>query len=134
MKREKEWYNSSMMKKKKSKMGKVILICAAASILTFCSAGTASAKGLPLDLFIGFSQDDDNTESQPDLDDKYTVYSTSDAVPVRNSPGCTKNNQIAQLNTGDSVYVQDKSEGTYWYVYSEDLDLSGYVNSNYLVK
>lgn len=41
-------------------------------------------------------------------------------------------NEIGELYTGDAVEVMDKSDDTYWYVYSPLLDKSGYVNKEYL--
>ena len=44
----------------------------------------------------------------------------------------THNNEIAQLNTGDTVEIIEKEDSTYWYVYVPKLGKEGYVDKNYL--
>ena len=53
-------------------------------------------------------------------------------LALRNAKAYDDANEIGQLNTGDTVQVQDSSGSTYWYVYSSRLGKSGYVNKNYL--
>ena len=40
--------------------------------------------------------------------------------------------KFGQLYSGDTVTVSDSSDPQYWYVYSPKLNLSGYVNKDYL--
>ena len=54
----------------------------------------------------------------PDLPGSYQYYD--------------KNNEIAQLNTGDTVEIIEKEDSTYWYVYVPKLGKEGYVDKNYL--
>ena len=53
-------------------------------------------------------------------------------LALRCAPGYDSANEIGALYTGDTVCVLSEG-GTYWYVYSNRLGLSGYVNKNYLV-
>ena len=43
-----------------------------------------------------------------------------------------KNNEIGQLNTGDTVELIEKEDSTYWYVFVPKLGKEGYVDKNYL--
>ena len=61
-----------------------------------------------------------------------TVKVKSGYLALRNAKAYDDANEIGQLNTGDTVQVQDSSGSTYWYVYSSRLGKSGYVNKNYL--
>lgn len=61
-----------------------------------------------------------------------TVKVKSGYLALRNAKAYDDANEIGQLNTGDTVQVQDSSGSTYWYVYSSRLNKSGYVNKNYL--
>lgn len=61
-----------------------------------------------------------------------TVKVKSGYLALRNAKAYDDKNEIGQLNTGDTVQVQDSSDSTYWYVYSSKLGKSGYVNKNYL--
>ena len=61
-----------------------------------------------------------------------TVSVQSGYLALRNAKAYDDANEIGQLNTGDTVQVQDSSGSTYWYVYSSRLGKSGYVNKNYL--
>ncbi len=61
-----------------------------------------------------------------------TVKVKSGYLALRNAKAYDDANEIGQLNTGDTVQVQDSSGSTYWYVYSPKLGKSGYVNKNYL--
>ena len=62
----------------------------------------------------------------------YTVTVADGYLALRNAKAYDDANEIGQLNTGDTVQVQDSSGSTYWYVYSSRLGKSGYVNKNYL--
>lgn len=63
----------------------------------------------------------------------YTVRVDKGYLALRTAPAYDDRNEIGKLHTGDVVIVKDKSQGTYWWVYSTRLDRSGYVNKNYLV-
>ena len=62
----------------------------------------------------------------------YTVKVNSGYLALRNAKAYDYNNEIGKLYTGDTVTVTDKSDSTYWMVYSSKLGKSGYVNKNYL--
>ena len=62
----------------------------------------------------------------------YRVTGTTYYLALRSAPSYNSSNEIGKLYNGEYVYAQNCS-GTYWYVYSEKLGISGYVNSNYLV-
>ena len=62
----------------------------------------------------------------------FTVSVAKGYLALRTAKAYDYNNEIGELYTGDTVYVQDKSDGTYWYVYSPKHGKSGYVNRNYL--
>ena len=66
-----------------------------------------------------------------DCGGKYWVTGTTNYLALRSAPSYNRCNEIGRLYNGDLVYVQSYS-GTYWYVFSEKLGMSGYVNSNYL--
>ena len=68
----------------------------------------------------------------PAPSETYTVKVNSGYLALRNAKGYDYNNEIGKLYTGDTVTVSDKSDSTYWWVYSSKLDKSGYVNKNYL--
>ena len=61
----------------------------------------------------------------------YRVSGVSNYLALRNAAVYDSRNEIGRLYNGDTVEVHSKS-GTYWYVYSPKLGLSGYVNSSYL--
>ena len=61
-----------------------------------------------------------------------TVKVSSGYLALRNAKAYSSANEIGKLYTGDTVYVQDSSSSTYWYVYSPKLDKYGYVNKDYL--
>ena len=65
--------------------------------------------------------------------DEMSVVVTDGYLALRNAKAYSSSNEIGKLYTGETVSVQDKSDSTYWYVYSSKLNKSGYVNSNYLV-
>ncbi len=54
-------------------------------------------------------------------------------LAIRSAKAFDSSNEIGRMYTGDSVYVVDKSTGTYWYCYSPTAGVYGYVNSDYLV-
>lgn len=53
-------------------------------------------------------------------------------LALRSAKAYDSGNEIGELYSGDTVYVVDDSDSTYWYVYSPDLQDLGYVNKNYL--
>ena len=61
-----------------------------------------------------------------------TVKVNDGYLALRNAKAFDASNEIGKLYTGDTVYVQDTSSSTYWYVYSPKLDKYGYVNKDYL--
>ena len=61
-----------------------------------------------------------------------TVKVSDGYLALRNAKAFDYNNEIGKLYTGDTVYVQDSSSSTYWYVYSPKLGKYGYVNKDYL--
>lgn len=54
-------------------------------------------------------------------------------LAIRSAKAFDSSNELGRMYTGDSVYVVDKSTGTYWYCYSPTTGIYGYVNSDYLV-
>ena len=64
----------------------------------------------------------------------YTVSVAKGYLALRTAPAYDERNEIGELYTGDTVVVKDKSNGTYWWVYSPKYNRNGYVNKNYLVK
>jgi len=63
----------------------------------------------------------------------YSVSVSSGYLALRNAKAFDSSNEIGSLYTGDTVQVEDYSDGTYWYVYSPKYGAYGYVNKNYLV-
>ncbi|MBR3158983.1 MAG: SH3 domain-containing protein, partial [Atopobiaceae bacterium] len=62
----------------------------------------------------------------------YSVKVDKGYLALRTAPSYDEANEIGELYTGDTVEVQDKSGGKYWWVYSPKLGKSGYVNADYL--
>ena len=62
-----------------------------------------------------------------------TVSVPKNYLALRSAKAFDYYNEIGKLYTGDTVQVQDTSDGTYWWVYAPSLGKSGYVNKNYLV-
>ncbi len=62
----------------------------------------------------------------------YTVKVDSGYLALRTAKAYDASNEIGELYTGDTVQVSDKSDSTYWYVYSPKYNQYGYVNKNYL--
>lgn len=65
-------------------------------------------------------------------DSDYTVRVDTGYLALRTAPAYDDSNIIGKLYTGDVVTVERK-EGDYWWVYSPELDKSGYVNKDNLV-
>ena len=63
---------------------------------------------------------------------EYSVSVSSGYLALRSAKAFDSRNEIGKLYNGDSVYVQDSSDPTYWWVYSPKYDCCGYVNRNYL--
>ncbi len=74
------------------------------------------------------------TSSYVDNYGSYTVRVNKGYLALRTAPAYDERNEIGELYTGDTVVVKDKSNGTYWWVYSPKYNRNGYVNKNYLVK
>ena len=53
-------------------------------------------------------------------------------LALRSAKAFDSSNEIGQLYTGDTVWLSDSSDPTYWYVYSPKLNLYGYTDQNYL--
>ena len=62
----------------------------------------------------------------------YTVSLSIGYLALRSAKVMSSSNEIGRLYNGETVYVEDASDGTYWYVYSPKLDMYGYVNRKYL--
>lgn len=74
------------------------------------------------------------SSTTPSTYEKYKVKVAKGYLALRTAPAYDEANEIGELYTGDVVTVKDKSNGTYWWVYSSKYGRSGYVNKNYLVK
>ena len=61
-----------------------------------------------------------------------TVSVATGYLALRSAKAYDSSNEIGQLYSGDTVTVSDSSDPQYWYVYSPKLNLSGYVNKDYL--
>ena len=61
-----------------------------------------------------------------------TVQVDKGFLALRSAKAFDKNNEIGQLNTGDTVEIIEKEDKTYWYVYVPKLGKEGYVDKNYL--
>ena len=64
----------------------------------------------------------------------YTVKVHSGYLALRSSCSNSDSNIIGKLYTGDTVIFVDSGSNGYWYVYSDKLDMTGYVNKDYLVR
>ena len=62
-----------------------------------------------------------------------TVKVNDGYLALRTAKAFDASNEIGKLYTGDTVQVQDTSDGQYWYVYAPSLGKNGYVNKDYLV-
>ena len=72
-------------------------------------------------------------------DNTYTVWTVrvqKNYLALRNRPEFNASNEIYKLYTNDKVYVYSYSytnfSDTYWYVYSPQANMWGYVDSNYI--
>ncbi len=78
-----------------------------------------------------------SSTSAPSAKSSGTTYSVRVAkgyLALRTAPSYDEANEIGELYTGDTVQVQDTSNGQYWWVYSPKYGRSGYVNADYLVR
>ena len=62
----------------------------------------------------------------------WTVSVSKGYLALRAAKGYDSSNEIGALYSGDTVWVSDSSDPTYWYVYSPKLNCYGYVNCQYL--
>ena len=61
-----------------------------------------------------------------------TVRVQSGYLALRTAKAFDRANEIGELYTGQTVYVQDASDYQYWWVYAPTLGKFGYVNKDYL--
>ena len=61
-----------------------------------------------------------------------TVRVQSGYLALRTAKAFDSSNEIGELYTGQTVYVQDASDSQYWWVYAPTLGKYGYVNKDYL--
>ena len=61
-----------------------------------------------------------------------TVRVASGYLALRTAKAFDSANEIGELYTGQTVYVQDASDSQYWWVYAPTLGKYGYVNKDYL--
>ena len=62
------------------------------------------------------------------------VYVNSGSLALRSAPSTLDSTSMGELYNYNPVYVIDSGAvGEYWYVYSPDLKMYGYVNSSYLI-
>lgn len=66
--------------------------------------------------------------------DARTVKVETGYLALRNAKAYDSKNEVGKLYTGDTVYVANTKDSTYWLVYSPALDKGGYVNKDYLEK
>ena len=62
----------------------------------------------------------------------WTVSVSKGYLALRSAKAYDASNEIGELYSGDTVWVSDSSDPTYWYVYSPKLNCYGYVNCQYL--
>ena len=62
----------------------------------------------------------------------YEVSVSKGYLALRSSMAYDSSNEIGELYSGDLVEVTEYTTSDYWYVYSPKLNLSGYVNKDYL--
>ena len=55
----------------------------------------------------------------------YRLNVATGYLALRNDSSFDTSNEIGELYSGDTVQVQDSSDGTYWYVYAPKLGKSG---------
>ena len=119
-------------------------------------AGTAApvyAQGLRAESFSIHDNDDyddyddddwdDDWDDDDDFDDAcevwdihdndyWTVKGTKHFLALRSQPKYSDSNIIGKLYNGYHVVKSDRRSGEYVWVYSPDLDCSGWVNASYL--
>ena len=61
-----------------------------------------------------------------------TVYVEKNYLALRSAKAYDDANEIGRMYPGETVYVMDSSDDTYWTVYSPTLGKTGYTNKNYL--
>ena len=77
--------------------------------------------------------DDDGCETWDIDDNEYrTVKGTKHFLALRTQPSYSDSNIIGKLYNGEKVVKTDRRSGEYVWVYSPDLDCSGWVNASYL--
>lgn len=64
--------------------------------------------------------------------DSKTVRVNSGYLALRNDKAYDSRNEVGKLYTGDTVYVANTNDSTYWLVYAPGLNKGGYVNREYL--
>ena len=64
--------------------------------------------------------------------DTYQVGVSKGYLALRSAMDYDSSNEIGELYSGDTVEVTEYTTSDYWYVYSPKLNLSGYVNNDYL--
>lgn len=72
------------------------------------------------------------SQTQAASSDTYQVVVSSGYLALRTAQAYDYSNEIGKLYTGDTVQVTSYLSGQYWYVYAPSLNLSGYVNKDYL--
>lgn len=63
----------------------------------------------------------------------YHVYDVTNYLALRSKPEYDSENELGAMYQGQTVSVLEK-EGKFWYVYSPDLEMYGYTNSDYLTQ
>lgn len=92
--------------------------------------GYVDSRYLVVDSTSGYSYTTGNSYSSYPVK---TVKVEKNYLALRTAKAYDSSNEIGQLYTGDTVNVIDFGDGTYWWVYSSKLGMTGYVNRNYLV-
>ncbi len=97
---------------------KQLLAAAGLAVMTMVAAPALTHTGLGV--------------MQAQAGETYTVRVESGYLALRTAKAYDYNNEIGKLYTGESVDVQSKDAGQYWYVYAPSLGKYGYVNKDYL--
>lgn len=66
------------------------------------------------------------------LGSSWTVRVDNGYLALRTEKAFETSNEIGQLYTGDTVWLYDAGDSTYWYVYSPKYGKYGFVNKDYL--
>lgn len=66
--------------------------------------------------------------------DQYTVDVESGYLALRNAKSYDASNEIGKLYDGETVTLIDDSDASYWTVNSPKLNMTGYVNAEYLIE